>query len=71
MTLLGAHREEIETQTLTLDLSGLDQAQVFTDRRYVEIALDNLIRNAIVHNLPHGCLVISTEIDDHGREKQA
>lgn len=69
VTLLGAHREKIETLALSLDLSGLDQARVVTDPRYVEIALDSLIRNASVHDISQGHLAISTEIDDFGKGK--
>ncbi|OZG48772.1 sensor histidine kinase [Bombiscardovia coagulans] len=70
-SLLLSHQQEIQDQKLTLDLSGLLPTRVITDPQYAEIALDNLIRNAIVHNIPEGNITISTEFVNTDSENKS
>ncbi|WP_317643111.1 HAMP domain-containing sensor histidine kinase [Bombiscardovia apis] len=59
--LLRSHQQEIQAKQLVLDVSGLVSTTVATDSQYIEIALDNLLRNAIIHNIFAGQLTISAD----------
>ncbi|NMM93755.1 sensor histidine kinase [Bifidobacterium oedipodis] len=68
--VMAAHVDQSSERHLNVDLSGLagvdDMFFVETNTRYLTIAIDNLVRNAIVHNIDHGS--ISCSIREAGEQ---
>ncbi|MBT1179041.1 sensor histidine kinase [Bifidobacterium vespertilionis] len=65
---LEAHDEEARSRHLRVEAAGLDSydgAPVETNPRYLKLAVDNLVRNAIVHNTDRGAIICA--IHDDGR----
>ena len=65
---LRNHAEQARSRHLTIDARGLDghDEAIDTDPRYLALAVDNLIRNAIDHNTDHGTVTCAIHAG-HGR----
>lgn len=57
--ILETHAEQIRSGGLTADTQNLAHVTVTTNPRYLTLVIDNLIRNAIVHNTDHGTITCS------------
>ncbi|MCI1231903.1 MAG: HAMP domain-containing histidine kinase [Bifidobacterium tibiigranuli] len=74
--VISEHVVAITASHLQIDQTGLDIGQkaadgahgcvVQADPRYLRIALDNLLRNAIVHNIDQGTITCIMRVDDGG-----
>lgn len=56
---LETHREQAQARHLRIDADGLAAYHgpfIETNPRYLSLAVDNLIRNAIIHNTDHGAI---------------
>ena len=64
---LETHATQAQAMHLRVDIDGLDAydgAAIETNPRYLGLAVDNLVRNAIIHNTDHGVITCSIHNDD-------
>jgi signal transduction histidine kinase len=57
--LIDIHQADISNRNITVVRTGMSPACISAYPQYLDIALDNLIRNAIVHNVPNGRISIT------------
>ena len=63
---LETHREQAQARHLRIDADGLAAYHgpfIETNPRYLSLAVDNLIRNAIIHNTDHGAITCTIHDD--------
>ncbi|KAB7790726.1 HAMP domain-containing sensor histidine kinase [Bifidobacterium leontopitheci] len=63
---LETHREQAQSRHLNINVDGLDAyrgATVETNPRYLSLTVDNLVRNAIIHNIDHGAIACTVHSD--------
>ncbi|KAA8817752.1 HAMP domain-containing histidine kinase [Bifidobacterium callitrichos] len=63
---LETHREQAQARHLRIDADGLVAYHgpfIETNPRYLSLAVDNLIRNAIIHNTDHGTIACTIHDD--------
>ncbi|MBW3091291.1 sensor histidine kinase [Bifidobacterium miconisargentati] len=64
--VLETHREQAQARHLCIDAAGLaayNGPAVETNPRYLSLAVDNLVRNAIIHNIDHGAITCTIHND--------
>ena len=63
---LETHARQAQSRNLRINTDGLDVYEgdtVETNLRYLSLAVDNLVRNAIIHNTDHGTVTCSIHDD--------
>ena len=65
-TALSRHTDQAEASHLTIETSALQPAVVTADSRYLDLIIDNLLTNAIIHNTEHGTIHITATTDADG-----
>lgn len=64
--VLETHREQAQARHLCINTAGLaayNGPAVETNPRYLSLAVDNLVRNAIIHNTDHGAITCTIRND--------